>query len=92
VPESFWPELMASPITVDDRTDEIARLDGDHPTMVMPHSTWHRVEVIEPGRVIFMMYGRCPQHRPLQARGRPTTIRTADATSIAAVVSANAVP
>ena len=41
------------------------RLDATTPCTIMPRGHWHRFVMIEPGRVLFVTYGRGTQHRPL---------------------------
>ena len=45
--------------------EERVRLDADSPAFLMPRGTWHRIEVREPGRMLFVTYGRGTRHKPL---------------------------
>ena len=38
---------------------------GAGQAFLMPRGVWHRVEVREPGRFVFVTYGEGTQHRPL---------------------------
>ena len=48
----------------EDGTQDMLRLDGDAPAAVVPRGVWHRIEVAEPGRLIFVTWGAGTRHRP----------------------------
>ncbi len=40
-------------------------LRSDAPGVVIPAGAWHRTEVVEPGRLMFVTWGEGTEHRPL---------------------------
>lgn len=48
-----------------DGTREIAVAAGE--TAIVPRGCWHRIKVVEPGRMVFMTAGDGTEHKPLEA-------------------------
>ncbi len=45
-------------------TREIAVAAGE--TVIVPRGRWHRVKVVEPGKMVFMTAGEGTEHKPLE--------------------------
>jgi len=52
-------------VVMENRDGPPPRLDAETPAIVIPRNTWHRLTVDEPGRVVFITYGRGTEHRGL---------------------------
>ena len=46
---------------------EPARLDATHPATIIPRGVWHRINVVEDGRLMFITYGRGTEHKEVVA-------------------------
>jgi mannose-6-phosphate isomerase-like protein (cupin superfamily) len=54
-------------IIIEGDLGEPVRLDPERPATVIPRGVWHRINVVEDGRLLFITYGRGTEHKELVA-------------------------